>query len=151
MGSYRHTWADHHPQRCAVGEMSIAAADSETFDGVWMNMGGSLHMTPQRYHPGIGLRPGGESPELEPLIAELYAAMYESIAAHSRMGVKCGGGRRPSRSLQPPVGDSAVLCAATDGCCRSCLWCAAGSMITERRRATGWPTLSVDEPVGHRR
>jgi chloramphenicol 3-O phosphotransferase len=37
--------------------------------------------------PGIGLRPGGERPDLEPLVESLYAAMYEAIAAHSRRGV----------------------------------------------------------------
>ena len=44
-------------------------------------------MTPQRYQPGIGLRPGGERPDLEPLIVILYRAMYEAIAAHSRLGL----------------------------------------------------------------
>ncbi|MEZ4569568.1 MAG: hypothetical protein R2849_04425 [Thermomicrobiales bacterium] len=35
----------------------------------------------------IGLRPGGEGPDLEPLIETLYAALYESIAVHSRLGL----------------------------------------------------------------
>jgi chloramphenicol 3-O phosphotransferase len=56
---------------------------------VWMNLGVDAFkaMTPDRYQPGIGLRPGGERPDLEPLIVDLYAAMYESIAAHSRRGL----------------------------------------------------------------
>jgi chloramphenicol 3-O phosphotransferase len=45
------------------------------------------HVTPKRYSPGIGLRPGGERPDLEPLITLFYSAMYESIAAHSRLGL----------------------------------------------------------------
>ncbi|MEN9934826.1 MAG: hypothetical protein RLZZ387_1405 [Chloroflexota bacterium] len=71
------------------GKSSIAAAIQETFDGLWMNLGVDrfMQMTPARYHPGIGLRPGGERPDLEPLVARLYAAMYESIAAHSRLGL----------------------------------------------------------------
>jgi len=44
-------------------------------------------MTPEKYLPGIGLRPGGERPDLEPLIMTLYHAMYETIAAHSRLGL----------------------------------------------------------------
>jgi chloramphenicol 3-O phosphotransferase len=44
-------------------------------------------MTPERYRPGIGLRPGGERPDLEPVIPVLYAALYDSIAAHSRHGL----------------------------------------------------------------
>src|SRR5437764_1082643 len=44
-------------------------------------------MAPDRYQPGIGLRPGGERPDLEPIAASLYRALYESIAAHSRLGI----------------------------------------------------------------
>ena len=71
------------------GKSSIAAIVQNTFDGVWMNLGVDvfMKMTPQNYQPGIGLRPGGERPDLEPLIVTLYQAMYESIAAHSRLGL----------------------------------------------------------------
>ncbi len=51
-------------------------------------------ITSPRYRPGIGLRPqsikgqqGGERPDLEPLIPAMYAALYESIAAHMRNGL----------------------------------------------------------------
>src|SRR3954465_2941003 len=71
------------------GKSSIAAVIQETFDGLWMNMGVDrfMAMTPARYQPGIGLRPGGERPGVEPLVQILYAAMYESIGAHSRLGL----------------------------------------------------------------
>lgn len=71
------------------GKSSIAAAIQETFDGVWMHMGVDAFkaMTPPRCQPGIGLRPGGEVPALEPLVVVLYRAMYEAIAAHSRLGL----------------------------------------------------------------
>ncbi|MDQ0115832.1 chloramphenicol 3-O phosphotransferase [Paenibacillus harenae] len=54
-----------------------------------MNLGVDrfMQMTPERYQPGIGLRPGGERPDLESLITTLYQAMYETIALHSRMGL----------------------------------------------------------------
>ena len=70
------------------GKSSIVAAIQDTFEGVWMNLGVDRfkQMTPDRYQPGIGLRPGGERPDLEPLIVLLYRAMYEAIAAHSRLG-----------------------------------------------------------------
>ena len=45
-----------------------------------------MRMTPARYLPGMGLRPGGERQDLEPLVLTLYRALYESIAAHSREG-----------------------------------------------------------------
>ena len=72
-----------------AGKSSIVAAIQQTFDGVWMNVGldGFKAMTPPQYQPGIGLRPGGERPDLEPLVATLYRGLYEAIAAHSRLGV----------------------------------------------------------------
>ena len=71
------------------GKSSIAGAIQERFDGVWMNLGVDHFkaMTPKTYQPGIGLRPGGERPDLEPLVATLYYGLYEAIAAHSRLGV----------------------------------------------------------------
>lgn len=71
------------------GKSSIAAAIQNTFAGVWMNLGVDRFkaMTPERYQPGIGLRPGGERPDLEPLIVVLYRAMYQAIAHHSRLGL----------------------------------------------------------------
>lgn len=72
------------------GKSSIALAIQRTSNGIWMNLGNDTfirHVTPQRYQPGVGLRPGGERPDLEPLLPTLFAAMYESIAAHSRLGL----------------------------------------------------------------
>lgn len=72
------------------GKSSIVAAIQETFEGPWMNLGVDVfvrEVTPQRYRPGIGLRPGEESHPVAPLVPALYAALYESIAAHSRMGL----------------------------------------------------------------
>ena len=72
------------------GKWSIVAVIQDTFDGPWMNLGVDtfkVHVAPQRYSPGIGLRPGGERQDIEPLVPLFYAAMYESIAAHSRLGL----------------------------------------------------------------
>ena len=71
------------------GKSSIATVIQNTFEGVWMNLGVDRFkpMTPDRYQPGIGLRPGGERPDLEPLIVLLYRAMYGAIAVHSRLGL----------------------------------------------------------------
>jgi chloramphenicol 3-O phosphotransferase len=73
-----------------AGKSSIVAVIQETFEGVWMNLGVDVHVrhvTPERYQPGIGLRPGGERRDLEPLVPVFYAALYDSIAAHSRLGL----------------------------------------------------------------
>ena len=71
------------------GKSSIVAAVQQSFDGLWMNLGvdGWLRATPERYRPGIGLRPGGERPALEPLVRQMYAALYESIAVHALRGI----------------------------------------------------------------
>ncbi len=129
------------------GKSSIAAAIQETFEGVWMNLGVDRFklMTPERYQPGIGLRPGGERPDLEPLVEILYLAMYEAIAAHSRVGpnVVVDVGHhdaysvprkilpRCARHLQGlPVLFVGVYCPL--------------EVIMERRRAT-WPADSPDD------
>ena len=72
-----------------AGKTSIAEAIQERFDGVWMNLGDDIPktITPKRYQPALGLRPGGERPDLEDLIVRQYAALYDSIAAHSRQGL----------------------------------------------------------------
>jgi chloramphenicol 3-O phosphotransferase len=72
-----------------AGKSSIVAAIQQTFAGLWMNLGVDhcMAMTPARYQPGIGLRPGGERPDLEAVVATLYRALYESVAAHSRLGL----------------------------------------------------------------
>ncbi|WP_342240072.1 chloramphenicol phosphotransferase CPT family protein [Inquilinus sp. OTU3971] len=72
------------------GKSSIVAVIQEWDDGPWMNLGVDVHVrhvTSPRYRPGIGLRPGGERPELEAWVPLLYAALYDSIAAHSRLGL----------------------------------------------------------------
>lgn len=72
------------------GKSSIVEVIQETFEGPWLNLGVDVYIreiTPSRYRPGIGVRPGGERLDLEPLIPVFYAALYESIAAHSRLGL----------------------------------------------------------------
>jgi len=46
-----------------------------------------MAMTPARFQPGIGLRPGGERPDLEPVVQQLYGALFASIADHGRQGL----------------------------------------------------------------
>ncbi len=66
------------------GKTSIAAALG---DG-WLNLGVDAWMkaAPPALLPGIGLRPGGERPDLEDFVVQSYAALYDAIAAHSRAG-----------------------------------------------------------------
>lgn len=79
-----------------AGKSSIVDIIQDTFEGVWMNLGVDVFargVTPKGYQPGIGLRPGagpgfgGDHPRLEPLVPTFFAALYESIAVHSRLGL----------------------------------------------------------------
>jgi chloramphenicol 3-O phosphotransferase len=72
------------------GKSSIARSMQESFDGAWMNLGVDVfseHVTPARLQPGIGLRPGGDRPDLEPHLPLLFAALYRSVIATSRLGL----------------------------------------------------------------
>ena len=70
------------------GKSSIAQAMQQR-EEVWINLGVDNYMRciPARYQPGIGLRPGGERPDLEPVVEKLYLALYQSLLAHSRQGI----------------------------------------------------------------
>jgi chloramphenicol 3-O phosphotransferase len=43
-------------------------------------------VTPARLRPGIGLRPGGERPDLEGAVVALFEVLYASVVAWSRSG-----------------------------------------------------------------
>jgi chloramphenicol 3-O phosphotransferase len=133
------------------GKSSIVAVIQDTFDGVWMNLGVDrfMQMTPVRYLPGIGLRPGGERQDIEALVPILYRAMYESIAAHSRLGL----------NVVVDVGHHdaySVPCRILPECARILsglpvlfvgVRCPI-EIIMERRRATGWNAgSSADTPM----
>jgi chloramphenicol 3-O phosphotransferase len=71
------------------GKSSIVAAIQQTFEDVWVNLGVDVarRMTPPRLQPGIGLRPGEAGHHTAPFLPVLYAALYDSVAAHSRLGL----------------------------------------------------------------
>jgi len=72
------------------GKSTVAETIQRNVDGVWMHMGVDMfagQVTPPRLRPGLGLRPGGERPELEPYIPALFGAFYDSVAAHGRHGL----------------------------------------------------------------
>jgi chloramphenicol 3-O phosphotransferase len=71
------------------GKSTIAAAIQASSSEPWINLGVDVWMktTPPQFLPGIGLRPGGERPDLEPFIVASFAALYDAIAASSRLGL----------------------------------------------------------------
>ncbi|UXN74460.1 chloramphenicol phosphotransferase [Devosia sp. A8/3-2] len=70
------------------GKSSIAAAMQQQLEGRWINLGVDAQnkSLPPQLLPGIGLRPGGERPDLEPDVTPLFLALYGAIAAHARQG-----------------------------------------------------------------
>jgi chloramphenicol 3-O phosphotransferase len=72
-----------------AGKSSIAAAMQASLNGTWLNLGVDIYAkaTPAQLMPGIGLRPGGERPDLEAVVPTLYVALYDSIAAHAKLGL----------------------------------------------------------------
>lgn len=89
------------------GKSTIARIIQEEFDGPWMNLGVDTYVrqvTPERYRPGIGLRPGGERPDLEELVPLFYAALYESIAVHSGFGLNVVADFGHHDSYSQPLG-----------------------------------------------
>ena len=71
------------------GKSSIAAAIQASSSDPWVNLGVDLwrEATPPKFQPGIGLRPGGERPDLEPFVVASFAGLYDAIAAQSRLGL----------------------------------------------------------------
>ena len=136
------------------GKSSIVQAIQESFDGVWINLGVDVYeqATPPRYRPGIGLRPGGERPDLECVVPGLYAALYESIAAHSRLGLNVVADVGHHDAYSKPLD-----CLA--GCARRLVGLPALlvgircpiEIIMERRAASGagrgYVTGSSDDPI----
>lgn len=130
------------------GKSSIVQAIQDTYEGVWVNLGVDrfMEMTPGRYLPGIGLRPGGERPDLEPLIPNLYRSLYGSIAAHSRAGLNVAVDVGHHDAYSRPLGilpacarmlrDFPVLFVGVH--------CPV-EVIIERRHATGWDKVNLDD------
>ncbi len=71
------------------GKSSIVTEIQRAFDGVWMNLGVdvSRRMTPESAQPGIGLRPGESGHPAAHVVPALYAALWDSVAAHERLGL----------------------------------------------------------------
>ncbi len=71
------------------GKSTIASAVQETLSGTWINLGvdAARSMTPRELQPGIGLRPGETNHPAAAVIPILYSALWESVAAHARLGL----------------------------------------------------------------
>ena len=75
------------------GKTSIARALQEMAPQPWLLVGGdaSIAWLPDRLRPGVGLRPGGERPDLEEAVLLLSRGLYESVAAHAATNALLAG------------------------------------------------------------
>ena len=71
------------------GKSSLARAIQENVPGTWLNTGVDSFMAtlPPALMPGIGLRPGGERPDLEPAVAQLYDLLFATIRLEAEAGL----------------------------------------------------------------
>ena len=76
-----------------AGKSSIARAlQRSAVGGPWLILGvdALTEAIPAQFRPGIGLRPGGERPDLEMSVVLLYQSLYATVAAWSGLGASPG-------------------------------------------------------------
>ncbi|MDV3252319.1 chloramphenicol phosphotransferase [Devosia sp. BK] len=70
------------------GKSSLVRAIQKDVPGTWLNLGVDSQMAslPPHLLPGIGLRPGGERPDLEPTVVRLYELLFDTIGTSADAG-----------------------------------------------------------------
>ncbi len=132
------------------GKSSIAKVIQNTFEGVWINLGVDrfMEMTPEKYQPGLGLRPGGERPDLEPFVEIMYISLYETIAINSRLGLNIVVDVGHHEGHSNPLGILPNCARILTGlpvlfvgvCCPI-------EVVMERRFQTGYPSYTAEGKV----
>lgn len=135
------------------GKSSIAQALQEQRPEPWLNLGVDAMMggiVPPGSLPGLGLRPGGERPDLEDTIERQYLGLYGAVAAFAEQGlnvvVDVGHHDDYSRSLNllprccTRIVHLPVLLVGLD--------CALEEILRRRQQSSGgYLSASPDEPV----
>jgi chloramphenicol 3-O phosphotransferase len=100
-----------------AGKSSIARALQASSKAIWLNFGVDVFMTmtPEALRPGIGLRPGGERPDLEPTVQRLYRALFQSIAGFAHAGLNVVADLGIHDEYSQPLGVLRDAAAALDG------------------------------------
>ena len=70
-----------------AGKSSIAHALQARGDWLVFGVDAMMAMTPKHLLPGIGLRPGGERPDLEAVVRRSYSALFAGLAAFAQEGI----------------------------------------------------------------
>lgn len=130
------------------GKSSLAEAIQTRLEGVWIRLGVDQVMAsmPVFLHPGIGLRPGGERPDLEHLVAAQYRALYASIAAHSREGLDVVADVGHHDDYSQPLGILQEAAAHLEGLPAYLIGVRCPvDVIVRRRVATGWVVAAEED------
>jgi chloramphenicol 3-O phosphotransferase len=72
-----------------AGKSTVARAIQDWVEGLWLNLGVDAfsEVTPPRSRPGVGLRPGGERPDLEDDVLRLYEGLFGAVLALHGLGL----------------------------------------------------------------
>lgn len=94
-----------------AGKSMLAHAVQAEIPGRWINWGvDAFNATlPPALLPGIGLRPGGERPDLEPQVAALYAAYFAALAGFARQGFDVVADLGLHRDYAAPLDPMSIL------------------------------------------
>ncbi|WP_225048650.1 phosphotransferase-like protein [Lacticaseibacillus kribbianus] len=126
-----------------AGKSSIARAIQDTFPGTWLALGVDLQMQalPAALQPGIGLRPGGERPDLEPTIQRLYAGLFAAMAGYSRAGLNVVADLGIHDDYSRPLGIGAAMHRTLTGLPLTVVGVTAPPAVIAARRLATWHTL----------
>lgn len=131
------------------GKTTLAGAIATSVEGEWVELGVDATMaeTPRHLLPGIGLRPGGERPDLEDHVVDSYRRLFDDVIGASTSSdvlVDVGihdGHSRPLGLLVDVAGRLAGLDAWFVG-----VKCSLDEVL-RRREATGYPARAPDGDV----
>lgn len=100
------------------GKSSLARAMQDNVPGHWINLGVDAAMAtlPGQLQPGIGLRPGGERPDLEHAVRTLYDALFSSLATHASLGFDIVADLGLHEDYSRPLGILPLLVERLSGC-----------------------------------
>jgi chloramphenicol 3-O phosphotransferase len=133
------------------GKSSIARTICDGFPGNWTQLGVDTWMArmPAELRPGLGLRPGGEGPDLEPVVQEQYAALYDAIAAESRSGMNVAVDVGHHDSYSRPLGILRDCARRLDGLPVLFVGvrCPIETIMARRNAGEGYVKGTADDPV----
>jgi chloramphenicol 3-O phosphotransferase len=100
-----------------AGKSTLARAIQLRTPGNWINWGVDAFnaILPPDLFPGIGLRPGGERPDLEPQMRRLYSVYADALVVFARAGLDVVADLGLHRDYADPFDPLAVLMEGLSG------------------------------------